>query len=249
MFMRKIILILLLISPILFLPHCEKITGYNYDVNPLNNTVRVYGEVINTFSGQAVEDALVQIGIQTTSTDIYGEYQVQYILGAAEDRDQPVPVAISATNYETLNTSFIIYPEPTRLDFQLVYAAPIIEQNSLLLYRGLDNEPQEICQAIIVDYQGVNDIKEVNASFYYIRKDNPNSFYFTYPLNLIETNGGTEGHYQAIVPQKYMYHQLEWSLYTDRYELQAEDYEGHIHHIIGKTSKVVPDPLLFDPGF
>ena len=249
MFIRKIILILLLISPTLFLPHCEKITGYNYDVNPLNNTVRVYGEVINTFSGQAVEDALVQIGIQTTSTDIYGEYQVQYILGAAEDRDQPVPVAISATNYETLNTSFIIYPEPTRLDFQLVYAAPIIEQNSLLLYRGLDNEPQEICQAIIVDYQGVNDIKEVNASFYYIRKDNPNSFYFTYPLNLIETNGGTEGHYQAIVPQKYMYHQLEWSLYTDRYELQAEDYEGHIHHIIGKTSKVVPDPLLFDPGF
>jgi hypothetical protein len=249
MFIRKIILILLLISPTLFLPHCEKITGYNYDVNPLNNTVRVYGEVINTFSGQAVEDALVQIGIQTTSTDIYGEYQVQYILGAAEDRDQPVPVAISATNYETLNTSFIIYPEPTRLDFQLVYAAPIIEQNSLLLDRGLDNEPQEICQAIIVDYQGVNDIKEVNASFYYIRKDNPNSFYFTYPLNLIETNGGTEGHYQAIVPQKYMYHQLEWSLYTDRYELQAEDYEGHIHHIIGKTSKVVPDPLLFDPGF
>jgi len=249
MFIRKIILILLLISPTLFLPHCEKITGYNYDVNPLNNTVRVYGEVINTFSGQAVEDALVQIGIQTTSTDIYGEYQVQYILGAAEDRDQPVPVAISATNYETLNTSFIIYPEPTRLDFQLVYAAPIIEQNSLLLYRGLDNEPQEICQAIIVDYQGVNDIKEVNASFYYIRKDNPNSFYFTYPLNLIETNGGTEGHYQAIIPQKYMYHQLEWSLYTDRYELQAEDYEGHIHHIIGKTSKVVPDPLLFDPGF
>ncbi|MEJ2537058.1 MAG: hypothetical protein P8048_08415 [Calditrichia bacterium] len=249
MFIRKIILILLLISPTLFLPHCEKITGYNYDVNPLNNTVRVYGEVINTFSGQAVEDALVQIGIQTTSTDIYGEYQVQYILGAAEDRNQPVPVAISAPNYETLNTSFIIYPEPTRLDFQLVYAAPIIEQNSLLLYRGLDNEPQEICQAIIVDYQGVNDIKEVNASFNYIRKDNPNSFYFTYPLNLIETNGGTEGHNQAIIPKKYMYHQLEWSLYTDRYELQAEDYEGHIHHIIGDTSKVVPDPLLFDPGF
>ncbi len=246
MYLRKIILILLLISPILFLLQCEKITGYNYDVKPLNNTVRVYGEVKNVFTDRAVEDALVQIGIQTTSTDIYGEYQVQYILGAAEDRNQPVPVAISAPNYETLNTSFIIYPEPTRLDFQLVYAAPIIEQNSLLLYKGLDGEPQEICQAIIVDYQGVNDIKEVKASFYYTQPNNPNSYYFTYPLHLIETNGGIEGHYQAIIPLVY---QFEWFLYTESYELQAEDYEGHIHHIIGKTSKMVPDPLLFDPGF
>ena len=170
-------------------------------------------------------------------------------MGTAENRDQPVPVTISAPNYQTLNTSFIIYPEPTRLDFQLVYAAPIIEKNSLLLYKGLDNEEQEICQAIIVDYQGINDIKEVKASFYYTRKDNPNSFYFTYPLYLMGTNGGTEGHYQAIIPLIYKYHQLAWYLYTDRYELQAEDYEGHIHHIIGKTSKVVPDPLLFDPGF
>jgi hypothetical protein len=238
MFMRKIILILLLISPILFLPHCEKITGYNYDVKPLNNTVRVYGVVKNAFTGRAVEDALVEIGIQTTSTDIYGQYEVQYILGTAENRDQPVPVVISAPNYEILHTSFIIYPEPTRVDFQLVYAAPIIEKNALFATMGSN----WYCQAIVKDFQGVNDIKKVTASFYYVKPNSPDSYLVSYEFILIGSVNNITGRYQISVPPTY---RGDYYLYIDRYQLEAEDYEGHIHQKIGYTSKVVPDTALF----
>ena len=209
MFLRKIFLILLLISPVLFLLYCEKITGYNYDVKPLNNTVRVYGVVRNAFTDRAIEDAIVQIGIQTTSTDFYGEYQVQYILGAAENRDQPVPVIISAPDYQTLYTSFVIYPEPTHIDFQLVYAAPKIEKNALFTTSGSD----WYCQAIVTDFQGVNDIKKVTASFYYVRPNSPDSYFVSYEFILIGSVNNITGMYQISVPPTY---RGDYYLYIDR---------------------------------
>ena len=238
MYLRKIILILLLISPILFLHHCKKVTGYNYDVKPLNNTIRVYGVVKNAFTDLAVEDAIIQIGIQTTSTDIYGEYQLQYILGTAEDRDQPVPITISAPNYERLDTSTVLYPQLTKLDFQLKYAAPIIEKNALFQTFGMD----WYCQAIVTDYQGISDIKNVTASFYYIQPNNPKSFFISYNLNFVGSFNNLTGRYQLNVPFTY---NEDWYLYVDRYQLEAIDYEGHVHQIVGKTSKVIPDTALF----
>ncbi len=239
MALRRTIISYLFFPIILLLFGCEKFTGYNYDVEPPDNTVKVSGKIENIYTGESVKDALVQIGAQKTRTDNFGGYLLQFFMGTNEQRDNPVDIVISAPNYETLRTSVVIYPEPTRLNFKLFYAAPIIKQN-VIVY----NDYRWYCQAIVVDYQGVADIKEVKASFYYIIPHTPKSFFLTFPLQLVKTEDNNTGFFQAIIPSAY---QTQYILSIETYTMQATDYEGHVHSLIRNTPKTIPDSFLFDP--
>lgn len=154
--------------PVLFLivftvTNCEKYFGYNYDAESLIESVSISGTVTNSFTSQPVSSASVKIGVYETFTDKNGDYLLIYPLGSDEERDKPIPVLVSATNYFPDSLNIIIYPQPLELKFSLVYGAPIIESAALVP----SDPPTATATAVVFDYQGVNDIDSVAAIFTY----------------------------------------------------------------------------------
>jgi hypothetical protein len=149
---------------------CEQYIGYNYEADEVNNTVRIYGQVVNTFTGEAVDSALVQIGVQKTLTDEYGNYTIHYIMGVDDQRDKPVQVIVSSKNYATHSSQFIVYNESKNYNIPLVYVAPIIKETTL----GYEDGNNALtCEVLVLDYQGTNDIRLVKGTFFYSKQHEP----------------------------------------------------------------------------
>ncbi len=147
---------------------CEQFIGYNYDADVEDNTIRISGRVRNIFTDEPVAGALVQIGIQQTLTDYFGDYILHVDLGTDEERDKPVPVTVTAEKYDAFEDQFVIYNEDKEYVIKLVYVAPIIKEASIYPTSSLLN-----CDVRIYDYQGFADIKTVQATFYYIKDFSP----------------------------------------------------------------------------
>lgn len=141
----------------------DKYTGYNYQGESPIETARITGNVTNTFTGTPILRATLQFGDLITYTDGKGNYLLVYPLATDDERDRPIPVVVSRPDYFQIETEIVVYPDKNVHDFALIYAAPIIESSSL------EFVPQSnaICYATIMDYQGVDDIEEVEGIFRY----------------------------------------------------------------------------------
>ena len=149
--------LLLLIGFLLAGCDLEKFTGYDHDAQPVPNSARIYGKITNRFTGEPVEKALIRIGEQATFSDANGAYDFFYFLAEDDERNRPNRLTISASKYNRIDTSLVIFPE-NRVNKKMEYAAPIITRIALV---------GGICQAEIFDYQGFEDISTVYGSFYY----------------------------------------------------------------------------------
>lgn len=148
---------------LLALAGCDtgKFTGYNYGAGQFQQTADISGKVLNKFTGQGVAQATIQINNQRTVTDAAGNYRMLYVLTADDNLNRPAKIEISAENYLPTTTTSLIFPDSTmQLDFELAYGAPIIEAAVL--------PDLALCQAIVMDYQGIEDIESVSVHLSYV---------------------------------------------------------------------------------
>lgn len=145
----------------------DKYIGYDYKAESIIATVQISGTVNNIFTGLPVKNALVRFGEEETYSFLDGSYLIVYPLGTDEERNKSILVTVTAENYYVDSSQTIIYPEDKEYNFQLVYAAPIIESSSLTA-----TSDSAICHTIIFDYQGISDIAFATTTFSYLKWPN-----------------------------------------------------------------------------
>ncbi|GAB4363239.1 MAG: hypothetical protein Kow0042_00880 [Calditrichia bacterium] len=225
----------------IFFSGCKEFTGYKYDADPLSEQARIQGTIINIFTGKPVEDALIQFGELKTLTDENGQYFLVYPLGPDESRDKPVPITITARNYESYRDSLILYPQTMEYHAQLVYAAPIIEQTAMVpVTSGLF-----VCEAVVRDYQGITDIDSVKATIWYAKDLEPFPRILQIGMDYIGSppQSSDRGYFQCLVLSGLS---QGWFL-VEQYRITAEDRAGNTHEIFKEFRLSRPDTLLFPP--
>ncbi len=135
----------------------DKYIGSKYEATPIPTTAKIYGTVYNAFDNLPVFGAHVMVDSQATSTDSSGNYFINYSLGPDENRNKLIPVYCTASQYHDYNSESIIYPENT-IDIHIEYGAPVFRRVARV---------NTICQAIIFDYQGFDNIGIVYGHFFY----------------------------------------------------------------------------------
>jgi hypothetical protein len=141
----------------------EKLTGYKHDSNPIPESARIFGIVKDRFTFTPIPNALISVGNQATQSDSNGNYLLYYYYDEDDDRNKEVPLSMTALNYSDVDTSLVIFPE-NEVNLFSAYAAPIILNHALV-----EGDYVAWCQAIVFDYQGVNDIVSVSGKFAYRR--------------------------------------------------------------------------------
>ncbi len=231
----SLIFFLLLIS-------CEKYTGFDFTGDVPAETAKIYGLVKNTFTNEPVAKARVTFGNYTTYTDKLGNYSIFYPIQTSEQRDQPIPVTVEAINFYPYQAAVILYPNSNELNVALEYGAPIIRQNAFVSYT-FHQDPIYVCQALVIDYQGITDIDSVWATFYFesISSDIKT---VNVKMDRISDVSDTEAYYQCIISVTLG----DWDLRAG-YDITAIDREGFSNSISDASNAMAPDKFLFPPGF
>ncbi len=210
----------------------EKFIDSNYDATPLPKTAKIYGTVFNIFDNIPVYDAQVMIDSQATSTDTSGSYYLDYNLGLDEVRDKPVPICITAPKYMEYNSTSIIYPI-NKIDFYIDYGAPIIQKIA---------RDDIFCQAIILDYQGYENIDSVVARFFYRPPGQPVPItIMEFTMDSKESDSTNIGFFQCYVPLEIFY--PVYLIINRSFYIIAYDKSGFIDSTSYARSGV--DTLLF----
>ncbi len=212
----------------------EKFLSFNYDAEPLVKRARVSGVILNKFSGVGVAAARVQVDAQTTVSDSAGRYQMEYILSPDADQGREIPVRIEAENYFALQTRRVFYPEDTRLDFELEYGAPIVKAAVIV--------NANICQALVFDYQGMENLATVTVRLHY--RDEANHIVQTrdVPMGYRGEEAPGLGRFQAGVPADYPGRDGDFIIVT---ALDKDGFSDRLDHTNNPRS---PDTFLFPPG-
>ncbi len=228
-----------LIALILVFSSCdsEKFLNYNFDAELQVKTATVSGKITNTFDARDVRGAEVQIGSQTTYTDSLGNFKLTYLLTEDNQVGAPVEIIIKARNYYDLTlTREIFESDNIELNLKMIYGAPIIEQVSLANY--------EVCQAVILDYQGPDDIVSVIGHFEYRNASNTVTLKYDQALFLKGFSfDGTRAHFQASVQRTGLADGELGGLFS----VTARDKDGFEHTLIHFNDPRRPDSFLFDP--
>lgn len=224
---------------LLMLFGCEKFVGYNYDADPIPNTAVISGSLSNIFTDEPIIYAQVLVGSQTTKTDQDGQYLLYYAFESDEDRNKPVDVVFSAPNYYTLSKSYIIYPGQNQFDTQLTYAAPLIPQTAFVQIDSVDTFL--VCQALIFDYQGADDISSVKASFVYFNFVDRANFFVELDMGFVERYSDQASFYQVI----YTPMEGEEFKFENRCSVIAIDKEDYKCSVTLNLDIQNPDTLLF----
>lgn len=211
----------------------EKYLGYNYEAENYLEIASFYGKVSNGFTGEDVPFASIRIEEQGATADARGNYRFNYRLSNDARLGKEVELVISAANYFPYVERKSVFPGAFELNISLEYAAPIIEATGCY--------DMTFCQAIVFDYQGVNDIDTVTAHFQYLGANNTVTYEFDVGLKRLRTVSANRAHYQAIVnPVSPQYGTLNrW------YTVTARDKSGYSHALQHKNDPRNPDSLLF----
>lgn len=203
-----------------FFISCDTYLGYDYDAENPATTVRVFGNITNKYTGEAVDSAQVQLGLFQTLTDVYGDYAIYYELSISDQRDKPVPLSISATNYFPYSDQFILYQGTIEKTFELDYAAPMIDSAQITSdYTGLG------CSAFISDYQGYSNIRNVTGTFFYDKYGHPKFKSIDIDMNYKRASSYKSAEFRCIVPRII---EEEWTLLAKArfFYIYVEDYDG-----------------------
>ncbi len=206
--------------------------GYQDKAQELHSTTEISGRITNFYT-KAPMFALVQFGTQETRSDANGFYHFSYLLNEDELRNKPVRINIIADNCYPFETEKLLEPISNTFDFELLYAAPIIEKTAIFV-DSLHGDLQLIVQAIITDYQGISTLENTEISFI-----SDNQITATYQLPLLYLQIYQRGYFQvgfknAAAPNHH------YKIFTR----DTEGYEDSLEHGVDPRHFDVP---LFDP--
>lgn len=228
----KYLFILIILASLLLSCDLEKLEGSNYSYNLPPESAIFIGTIYNKFTLEPVNQAEINIANQVTYSDENGKYILYYHYGKDDQRNQPVDVKVSGTDYIDLDTSVVVFPE-NKLNAYIKYAAPIIQKIALV--------DTNYIQAIVFDYQGYNDIVTVKAQYAYRRAGEKfPSLYAETKLTRVFVDSLNTSYYESrIAPNIVEY----GDLITDEYSVHAEDrmhFQDFMTSLEGGT-----DTLLF----
>lgn len=190
-YLKYIVLILMLF----LISNCdlEKLSNYKYDNDPIPESAKIYGTLINKYTFSPVAGAHISIHNQSTISDKDGNYVLYYHYIEDEDRNQPVSIRFTQEEYLTVDSSFVIFPE-NEINAFLPYASPEIRRIGLVDTIG-------ICQAIVHDYQGFNDIASVEVHLAYrVPGEKYPSLYTRMQMERVMTDSIRTNYYQVFAP-------------------------------------------------
>jgi hypothetical protein len=229
-------LILYLLGLLLLLSSCDndRFLGYNYGAQPLGKSLQISGNVTNTFTGRRVAGATVMLDNLQTTTDTLGNFQLEYILSADAEQGRPIHFIVQAEHYHPYDTSMTVFPGTLELNVLLDYGAPIIENQAIVVGEG-------VCQALIRDYQGQQNLTAVTVRLHY-RDDQTGNIYKTVDLNMTYRSDHEPFvyRYQVAIPSDYPETQ-----FGDLIKVTATDADGFIDEKSHNSSPRTPDQLLF----
>ncbi len=227
---------LCLIGLLLVLTGCDndRFWGYNYTAQTLAKTLQIEGKVTDIFSGRGVAGASVTFDNSQTATDSLGNFLLQYILSADADQGRPVNFTVQAENYHTYHTDIVVFPGKIELNVSLEYGAPIIEDQAIVVSEG-------VCQALIRDYQGQQNLVGVTVRLHYRNAQN-GQIYKTADLEMAYRGDHAPNvyRYQAVIPNDYPVTQ-----FGDLIKVTAKDADGFSDEVSHNSSPRNPDTLLF----
>ncbi len=213
--------LVILFASFFLLFSCKEFTSYNLEGTSPEILIKIAGVIEDQYSGKPVRDAEVQIGSRSTITDLGGRYTIHLPMGTDENRDKPVPITVSAYNYVTHTEERIFYPENIQINLTLVYAAPIIFETTITSVTQPSSNGYYHLEALIGDYQGLNDIISCQAAFRYVLGTWSDWRYFT--LQFVRNFDGVKGYFECDAPLT-----LDTGAsFNGRYEIKAWDTEGH----------------------
>lgn len=236
----KIASTILFASLILF--NCDNFWGYDYDADPIPNSAPISGKITNLFTNEPVYDAKVQAGSQSTHTNENGEFLLHYSYMSDEERNKPVHVTVTAANYFSYSRTIIIFPQDNVFNAALEYAAPLISKAVLVDYFG--DGDTFVCQALVKDYQGAEEIASVLGSFLYWNTDTNMAQVDDVAISFDHTFSDLEAYYQLIYHPITEYENLSFLQRVSIVVTDSSGYHGSI--VISSTST---DSLLFPVQF
>ncbi len=157
-FHRYIKLLGFLLTLLFFIACEENFWGYNYNAPALINTTRIKGTITDQFTAEPVPAATIGINDQMTMSDENGIFLLNYLLpeDAEPNKLETGYITVSAPQYMSYSGILLIYPIENHKDIELTYAVPIVKNAA---------SDGDTTQAIIIDYQGVEDIDNVSVTF------------------------------------------------------------------------------------
>lgn len=224
----------LLILILILIPACDwdKYFGYDHTAQELIKSTRISGKITNFYTEEPVFYARIRFGAQDALTDVFGQYYIDYLLSGDEERNKEVEFEIKAENYFPLTAKTLLKPTGNMFNYQLRYAAPIIKQTARVEIGGEDGEI--IFQAIVMDYQGNDNIKRVWVTYYYTSQSDSAQA----ELGRIHSASANTGYYQARLTHKQL---------LPYYHIRAVDNDSFSNHRFFSINIYMPDTLLFDP--
>ncbi len=231
----------------------DKFLGFNYEAEQFIEIASISGEVRNIFTGDIVRNARIKIGSQVTFSNNEGKYQMEYTLTEDDRLNRAAPIEASAQDYHPFFSSRVIFPQPTEINISMVYGSPIIETTTFF---GLN-----ICQAIVMDYQGVNDIDSVFGEFAYLNPDSNNRVqqFVNTTLQRVGSISDNRARFEALIPVQIALlpdttdttgtgdRPPDTLFVSPTYNLIAVDKSGFTDRISHTNNSFNPDTLLFDP--
>ena len=160
--------IILFIFFVLLLSSCDfdKYFGYSNETEDLLQYVEIRGKVTNFYTDEPAPIVRVSVRHYETLTDYAGHFYFTYILTADDERNRPLLFRFTQEKYYPEEKSVVINPLGTEVNVSMRYAAPIIKKAAL--FPGQNSGYLEgnvyTCQAIVMDYQGINTVTKVEAT-------------------------------------------------------------------------------------
>ena len=211
----------------------EKFTGYSYEAEQLAEIAQISGTVVNLFTNQAIRQPTVMAEGVTAIGDVNGQYDMEILLTDDLRQNRTVEIIASAPDFKSDTIVTILAPDQLAFDFRLEYQAPIIEAASFYELR--------LCQAVIFDYQSLDNIDQVTATLRRLNENNEVVEVLELPMQLLFTTNNGRGHYQARLEDR------EPLRPSPSYGISAEDADGFSASIEYLNDVFRnPDPLLFD---
>jgi len=231
----KIIVLIISIVIIFFITGCDlqKLWGYEYESDPTPESAKIYGKVTDIFTGEPIKDVLVTVNNSMTVTDENGNYILYYRYIQDEDRNVPVPTKYTQQHYLQIDSSMVVFPI-NEINVSLAYASPIIQKICMV-------DSVYICQAIIYDHQGFEDINSVVANLAYrIPGERYPSLYIKKEMTRVMTDSLNTCSYQVLAPDYFN----EYGELMNIYEIYAEDRFGY-SDLMSSNDPRASDSLLF----
>ena len=244
-FFSPIVPVFILLS--LFLS-CEEFIGSQTESNLQKTDIIIPGSITDIFTQAEVFGASIQLGenYQVTS-DVNGQFSIQYQLTTDDERNKPISLQISAANYFPFQQELVIFPVDYQLKISLTYAAPIIRESVLVLHQFPELDiPIYVCQALVEDYQGYHDVDSVKAVFYYLNPQTQEIKQLVTPMVFIAAASFRAAYYEATA-----YPDLLDSLWQIRkyFDLSAIDSSGYSTYIQDMVPAMSGDLPLFPPVY